>query len=491
MFIDQEEKDQPVRRWMRRLLKLTFILSAIFLVFITILANMGGSSPMLKESAEKFIGEIFGNKAAVMQNLVRLSFFPMVGVDGEKLQVTEANAAGEAMPSEVVAVISKFRFFMDFWDMTFRNPRFRSFLIEDGFFRKGTVGNKALTIERAYIDPGLEPNTAKIMANGLYDRAEWSFSFGLEQFGSASRPEYGIAERSALSLKIADLRFSGTLVKSSDNQMKIEGFSLSQGTTTISGDAYFSMISDSAVKLRADIKLPGPEVKALSLDLIFNTQAAPLSASGKVTGQNFAWSDFLGDSSLRSVLSRGMVLFFDDPAIDNRRDGLRWWLNTYNFDVTFDFKNIALSPSHTANWTMRARQKGGVLGLEEIKGDINGAPVDVPALSVFQTQTKDETGFALLLYAHKFAPSLSTVLLEEKQEIKGLSARENTCLGGRLFSANPSHALENLSVETKNPYTISVGDDAFLRALFESPEAQSCLSFVAAKSAASPAPATP
>ena len=107
MFIDQEQKIHPVRKWIMRLLKIGVFLAIMLAIFVTVLANMGGSTVTLKEAAQKFIGESFGGRPAVIQKLVRLSFFPLVGIDAEKIQVTNPIAAGSTEPGAVVALFSK------------------------------------------------------------------------------------------------------------------------------------------------------------------------------------------------------------------------------------------------------------------------------------------------------------------------------------------------------------------------------------------------
>ena len=472
MFIDQEEKAHPVRKWVMRLLKLSFILSAIVLVFVTILANMGGSSQMLKESAERFVSESFGGKPTLIQTLVRLSFFPLVGVDVEKLQVTEPSVPGSMQKAEVVAVFSKIKFFTDFWDVVFGNSRFRTLLIEDGFVKKNVIGEKSLTLERAYVDHDDAKGEAFIRANGLYDKNEWMLEVGVDVRNSFGKQEYEIGVRTPFKLRIEDVNISGDVLKDDESFMKVEKLRIEQGGIVLQGELFMSLISPSVIKIRGNFAVRAGQVRNFDFDILMNFKEEIPQMSGDITGENFAMSDLFGPKSVHALNRRLYELLRERPLLNSNKEFLSWVLESANVDLNFDLKDVTVSNVQKATWMMRYKQKNGNLELENVKGMVGTSPFDIPSLALVR---KGEEFFAFV-DSKVYTPKVFSLVQDKMPQ--GLPAEENADAGCFALPVFTSDIPFDAAL-SKTPIALPLAQYTFLTSVFDDPSQKDCLSLVA------------
>ena len=479
MFIDQEQKIHPVRKWIMRLLKIGVFLAIMLAIFVTVLANMGGSTVTLKEAAQKFIGESFGGRPAVIQKLVRLSFFPLVGIDAEKIQVTNPIAAGSTEPGAVVALFSKVKIYLDFWDVALGTARFRTFLIEEGFLGPGLVGDKSMSLERAYVDHNEHDNTAMIVANGLYDNLEWKLGMGLDVLGALGQYEYEIGDRTPFALDVDNMHISGDLLKSSDNFMKIEGFRFERDGKGLRGDLYASLIAESVVKLKGDLIFNGNNTQMVSVDLLINFKDPLLRISGDINGGGFSLAEvFQGEQSTLGVFSRAYNIFRHSPPDQDNAQILGWMLSAIDYDINFDLKDVVAMNSKKASWTMRVRQKDGDLVLEDVKGKIDQTDFNVPVLAVLHSA--DDAGKSKIMVVAAVEGIKSDVfgIVDDKPSVKGIPSdggAEKGCMTGSLF--DDGKVLLPSKVEY-NPEAgsipLSVTDYLYLTSVFDSKEGKTC-----------------
>ena len=83
-----ETTPKKKRNWFYLLLKITFGFSAVLLIVLTVMANVGGNSETLRQSIEQFITENTSYNASVGQ-LNAMKFFPDIILDFEKTELKE------------------------------------------------------------------------------------------------------------------------------------------------------------------------------------------------------------------------------------------------------------------------------------------------------------------------------------------------------------------------------------------------------------------
>jgi hypothetical protein len=407
-MFDVPEKISPVRKWLSRLVRLFFVLFVILAIFITILANMGGASQNLKESAEGFIGDIFNGRGSV-QKLVRLSFFPMVGMDVEGVQVFN----DITVDPEVIASFDKARMYMDFWDVVFKNARFRTFFVEGGYLKKDMYAAKTLKMERAFVDHDQEKSIAKILANGTYDKYSWKMEMGIDILSSGSKPEYELGDQTPVSLEIGEYKISGVLTKDGSQMMKVKEFKIAHGDQELSGDIYISLLRMGLMKLRGGLSFDKGETPDFDLDVLIDFSAKPLAISGKVSGQDFKVDDLWGDQSLRQLLSGLYDVLRDKKIYETRGDAFAGYLSSMDLDLEMSMKNITLADGKAAGIDLRLDQRGGDLSLQNVKGVVSGVDVDIPAIVILQKEKAAQDTprvFYALATAQAVKPSIFDVV---------------------------------------------------------------------------------
>ena len=133
LFNDKKKKEKSGNGF-ARFCKFLFFVIAFFLVILTILANMGGSNDMLRESVESFVSDTFGKRPASIGVLHKMTFFPSVGVHARNVKVLSKPEEDGGYP---VVSIGNVEVFMGFWSVATSQPKFKEMVIEDVSVIKG------------------------------------------------------------------------------------------------------------------------------------------------------------------------------------------------------------------------------------------------------------------------------------------------------------------------------------------------------------------
>lgn len=480
MFIDQEEKLSFARRWFSRLLRLVFILAAIFLVFITVLANMGGTSSTLKGSAEGFISELFGHKTTHISKLVKLSFFPSVGMDIEKVQVVDPKPEGSLKPEKIVAVASKVKYYMDFWDVAFGRSQFSSLLIEDVVLSPKVFGEKQLNIKRIYVDQDKEQTRGKILASGAYGKDAWNASAGIEVVTVFGKKRFLLSDRIPFEINAADLNISGSMVKSDDGFMKVEQFKLSDKSNVLQGDLYFSLVAESVLKLKGDLTFTSGLKKNISLDLLLDFNKPVIEVTGNVTGGDFAFSDVFGEKSLRTLFNNAYKIVREAQPYKELSEQAGWILSAAEIDVQFDIKNIVLENKSLADLAMQMKFKNGNLSAENVRGTIAGKALEIPKLAIVKAKADESAKgenekfrYYAVLSTPNYSRDIWSIFAADDLEVAG-DSNQASCIVADAFKSNK--VLSGAAFKAE-PKIVSVAEYAFLSSLFDTADTKSCLSF--------------
>jgi len=421
---------QKKRTLLQKIAKLIFVLSALFLVMITILANMGGSNDMLREAVENFVSERFGGRPAKVANLERMSFFPKIGVSAKGVQVLSKAEGGYPLVK-----IGKIQMFMSFWDVAMGNSEFTHFYLENAEAIKGMLFPNEFYIERAYIDNEIEQTTALLKANGKSGARDWFFQAQLEAKGKNGKYKYKPGKRVPFSGTLADVNISGALVKYDEEYFKIEDLILEAEGFALIGEATISSVGSGLLKLKFDLATKDKS-SVINTEVIIALTSFPMKISGTVKAEQITLSDF-SDSGAVKVLLQKIQNTLGYEAESTFAGWMASAFARYDVDIDFDFKAMSSQEETLSNITLPYVQKKG----NTIFGPVLQSGKEVfPAFTTVISNEKlisfVQSGTINTKTASVFAPKIP-------QKIKSLETLEVEC-GVAEFAFNEK-GLEILS----------------------------------------------
>lgn len=274
--------DKKKVNWISRLIKIGFILLAFFLVIITVLANMGGNSDMLKHSVAQFVSEMFKGRPVEVDTLNHMGFFPTVGVDVEGINVLSKPENG--VP---ILRIEKLKAFMSFWNVATRHPHFSGLYAENIAAIKGFITPNEFTLEKLFIDHDIEAKTAQLRGNGTIGAHPWHVTASLDIFGSKGNYSFMLARSFPLRFDLADVTFEGTFINHEDNYFKVENFTLNQGNHSIIGNATLSALDKKLMKAKLDLTFLQKSNRLNADILIHDKKITGAATSDKIEMKDF------------------------------------------------------------------------------------------------------------------------------------------------------------------------------------------------------------
>jgi len=284
-------------------LKFLFFVIALVAVMLTVLFNMGGSTETLHKSMEKFISDSTGGRPTKIEKVNRISFFPIVGADFDKLEVKETPASKER-----VIYADKIRLFVTFWGFISRSMTLKSLLVENLFIKEGVLGRKSFAVEKMFIDHDKGTRDAFIKANGMLGGRPWSLKLGMEVAGSIGGYTYQFGDNRPLALEIEDVSFEADLEKQVNDYISIKNIIMGSPEPMVSGDLSLSLLEGLQVKVAGRL-VSGEKNDIYKPDLIINYSKKPIKISGKVSSVEWHASDFEKDKTLVSLINKGLEIF--------------------------------------------------------------------------------------------------------------------------------------------------------------------------------------
>ncbi len=320
--------EKKEKNWITRILKLTFILSALLLIGITVLYNMGGSNDSLKDSVQRFISGIFQGRPATVDRLVNMSFFPRLGFDAEGI-----NVLSSADDDYKIVEIGKVQVFMGFWNVALRNPLVKQFYIEDFKAIKGALGPKEFYIEKIFINHDIENNSAQLNGNGKIGNDPWAFKIDIEIHGDKGNYSYMFGEISPFIFDIADINIIGKFIRHEDGYFKFEDFNITSEDIELRGDLTLSALGRKILKLRGELFSKDGN-KPLSPDLIFDYSRSPVKIDGTISSGISKEKDSILAILLKLREIAGYQIAMKGEEDSNNKD--------YNWSSLFDFSAVKI-----------------------------------------------------------------------------------------------------------------------------------------------------
>lgn len=154
------------------LVKIAAVLAALFLIIITMLANLGGTGDRLKQSAEGYLSNATGYNAQIGQ-LNAITFFPRLSFDFENVTFSEAEDELAVAP---VAWLDLMRFSMSFWDVAMGTGRFDAFRFEGLEVLPGVLTPQPLNVDRVSMFLDQQQSNPYVRAEGRVGSAPFVVS---------------------------------------------------------------------------------------------------------------------------------------------------------------------------------------------------------------------------------------------------------------------------------------------------------------------------
>ncbi len=281
LFNDKKKKEKSGNGF-ARFCKFLFFVIAFFLVILTILANMGGSNDMLRESVESFVSDSFGKRPVTVGVLHKMTFFPSVGVHARNVKVLSKPEEEGGYP---VVKIGNIEVFMDFWSVASSQPKFKKLVIEDVNAIKGMFIPEEFVIDHIYVDHAPGEDRAELIGSGKTGVHDWSLNVEIDTVNSFSGKRFILGETLPFTLNIADVNFKGDFSKGGNEYFKFDDVVISNGDRLITVNLSAYTVSDGLLKVRGLVKdnHVGTEYH---LDLLMDRSKRPYDVTGDITIEN-------------------------------------------------------------------------------------------------------------------------------------------------------------------------------------------------------------
>ncbi|MDH5723598.1 MAG: hypothetical protein OEY94_09795 [Alphaproteobacteria bacterium] len=370
------------KNWFSFLGKLIFFILAFFLVIFTIMANMGGSSDMLREGIESFASRSFGNRPAKIEKLHNMSFFPSFSISFEGLKILPYPES----TNEIIS-IGKMHTKMSFFDMMMSSAKFKSFLIEDFRVKKGMFFQRDSVADKIYIDHDVSKNISFLKGEGLFGPYNWNAALGVNVSGSGGVYKYRLDGDTAIELHVADLSLAGE-VKSQHNKFAlVDNVVVSSRDLALKGQLVMSAVAQGIMNIRGDLK-PEGSTALINFDINIDLLRNPKQVSGSIKLSGFQDRDLSGQKSIFALIERFVEIFVHEDVLENfaqksKAEYLMNQLSSYDYDLSIELEKAAYEDiGGEGNFFIHLKKQQGHYYLSGIHGDMGGAQIKVPDMFI-------------------------------------------------------------------------------------------------------------
>lgn len=266
-----------------RFCKFLFFVLAFLLVVMTIMANMGGSHVMHRESVEKFISDVFGGRPTTIGLLQDMSFFPSIGVHASNIEVLSKPEDEDGYP---VVKIGQLEAYMGFWSVATSTQRFKKLSIQNVQAIKGIITPEEFTIKHIFIDHVPGEDTGAIYGEGRVGENEWSFEIGVQVHNTFTGKQYSIPQSTPFKINIADILIRGKYAKNGGEYFTLDDVNISQGKKSARIDLSVYTVANRLLKIRGTLQ-DGTNNAQIMPELMLNRAVSPHQLEGTVQFTNY------------------------------------------------------------------------------------------------------------------------------------------------------------------------------------------------------------
>lgn len=463
-LLENDEKSNSAKgKWLGRLAKLIFFVTAIFLILVTILANMGGNSESLRGQVEGFASELFYGQPAKLKTLRRLSFFPTSGIDLEGLEIY-------ATESSLVPIFSvdKLKYFMSFWSIATQTPYFKDLNVENVKAVKGLFGPQEIIIEKIYVDHDNINNRAHLRGNGKLGIHKWAFSNELGVQPSGKTYKYRLLEKSPFTLTLADVDVKGHFENDRGAAYILKDLSITSNSGEMHGDIVLSAPSENLMSIRAALilgkqALPTQSEEApksvqpdLTTNITVNFANNPIKYAGSIEVASVDSDNVLGEKSPLAIVKRVRdVLGYS--AFEQNGKQIGSFLGPYDMDLKIVLKDSNMLKNHpNADFAFDVVQEQKNIRIGPVSANEDNI---LPPILILKAENLEKRVIVIAPGTFNLAKLDEYAPVYDKETIAPMS--EVRCGLGFARYEGRVMAFENLMIENENGKTFKMSDIRF------------------------------
>lgn len=386
--LQTQEEQKKKKHWLWRLVKFVLFVVVFLIVIFTVIANMGGSGPVLKGAIEDFLSDATGYKAEI-ETLNRMTFFPNISVDVENVALRDIETAGRAVS------VDKARISFGFFDVAFSTGKIRLLDVRGVSAAPGIFMEQPVSVEYFSILKDDRNESAKpfLGAKGVIGQSAFDVRIGAQESGSVYNPKYALAKDEPFQASLGPLSATATLKRPGSGDFLFKDFELVRGGRPFTNGDLHIKRRGGTVKLQGQLKLL-PSGTRLEPDLTIEPGEAG-RISGTLESPVFYLEDIKSDGSFD--LLAGDISRIFTPASQKRTDeGLSF--GAENVDILLDFKAIRTgtlalggikAPLLIRDNGLKIDKITGVLGGGALEGHIKLTPLpEAPDIFVLESAFK-------------------------------------------------------------------------------------------------------
>ena len=310
-----ETTPKKKRNWFYLLLKITFGFSAVLLIVLTVMANVGGNSETLRQSIEQFITENTSYNASVGQ-LNAMKFFPDIILDFEKTELKEKESDDLAMTADRVLLA------FGFWDV----------MASTGEIKALTVGNFQAA-PGVFIAPSFKVESVKIVesvegprleGNGTIDTEKFNFSTDMNSHGSGRKKRYFFGNERDFFVNLGSIEISGVMKTGKSSGLVLENLKVKQDGRLVMSGVLGAVRNDGVLGLEGRLEMAEHGSIILpDIDISIPAWGKPFAVTGRIESEagKFHPEDFAPGSAYDRLADRIEKIFSPGegaytPALD-------------------------------------------------------------------------------------------------------------------------------------------------------------------------------
>lgn len=244
---------QKKKRWLWKSLKIFLIAGAISVVLFTVLARLGGNSPVLRESVEQYIREATLYEPRVGR-LNHMNFFPTVIIDFDNLELRPKGF--KTGPS--VITVQKIFLASSFWDVITHSGKVSALHVQGLQAQSGSFLEKPLTLEHLSILTNEKTGKSILRGDGSIEETPFYVSLSLEVFGKPPVQKFRIDKQKKLEAGLDDFHLSVKLVDVPGKGAEFQNLEIKKKDTDILSGNIQTFHSEGGVQIKGSLDLVAP-----------------------------------------------------------------------------------------------------------------------------------------------------------------------------------------------------------------------------------------
>ena len=278
---EDKNKDGKKGSLLGLLVKILIFLGVFVAISLTVLASLGGSNEVLKETVEDLIGNALKGSAQI-ETLHAVHFYPNMSMDVENVTVYKTSKH-----EEVKAELKRGQIAFGFWDIALSNRQIKTLNIEEFKAPKGAVIEQSLYIEQlSIIDEG---DKAYLKGSGEISGTPFSGRVEMKISGDDDNKTYTFQDSKVFKAALGNLNAAGRIENYGHTSIHLQDLKLTAKDATVEGD--LKIFQSGTKKIGINGRLNFGAGSTLNPDLEIYLNEDPVRITGSVTSPQLQVKD--------------------------------------------------------------------------------------------------------------------------------------------------------------------------------------------------------